>query len=110
MPRVVKSPWKNFYILFVASVFHVEFISFHVYIHVDLCTIPEDVAMSQEVIAYMCCHLAIAPKKVPRVSKIEHSDWSEIINSNPFGGKLLKPGNPYWGLTNQPTDNRQQRN
>jgi hypothetical protein len=86
MPRVVKSTWKYFYL---------EFIPFHVYIHMDLCTIScaernylclqrtiEDVAMSQEellMMAYMCCHLAVASKKIQHVRKIEHSDWSKII-------------------------------
>jgi hypothetical protein len=39
----------------------------------DLGTIPEDVAMLQEVMAYMCRHLAVALKMVPCVNKIEHS-------------------------------------
>jgi hypothetical protein len=57
----MKSTWEFFYQF--ASVFHVEFLSFHVYIYMDLCTIPEDVVMLQDGMAYKCRRLAVTSKR-----------------------------------------------
>jgi hypothetical protein len=54
---------------------------------------------------YMQLKLSDIPANV-----IEHYKFNDIATpdgyANPFGGKLLKPGNPYFGPTDQLTNHR----